>query len=174
VSAAPLSEWFEHVDLDGAPDTGRFVAVELWRFLEQSRPTKLDRARSAVSVVSQSWGREVEFRLAHADGSKADLLLVVQGVEATLYWISMHEHITPEDGTPDRPWTTVAVDAVAAVLRGEYEVEEVRRRGRLVKSRLIDRPTGRVLGVTGGLFAWMRPGRSVVGPGERLDFGCQG
>lgn len=170
---ADLSAWFGSVNLAGAPRRAELVAAELGRMLDQVRP-KLDRHRSVVRVLKHGGRAEAGFNMAHLDGSHADLLLVVDDVEATLYWVAMHDHVTPEDGSDERPWTSVAVDAVAAVLRGEYEVEEVRRRGRLVKSRLIDRADGRVLGVTGGLFAWLLPGRSVTGPRQRLDFGCRG
>ncbi len=35
-----------------------------------------------------------------------------------------HEHVYREDGDDERPSTGVVVDAVAALLRGEYEVRE--------------------------------------------------
>ena len=168
-----LVRWFGHVDLTEAPSHAESVAIELVRMLDAVQPARLDRRRSVVRVNGQGQTAEAEFLLAHVDGEYADLLLEVDTLEATIHWLTMHEHVMPQDGSEDRPWTVVVIDAVAAILRGEYEVEEVRKRGRLVKSRLIDRSDGRVLSVTGGLFAWLLPGRSEVGPRGRLDFGCR-
>lgn len=149
------------------------IANELVRMLDAVQPTRLDRSRSAVRVEGAGESAEAGFLLAHVDGERADIVLEVDTVEATIYWLTMHEHVMPQDGSEDRPWTVVVVDAVAAILRGEYEIEEVRKRGRLVKTRLIDRSDGRVLSVTGGLFAWLLPGRAAVSPRESLDFGCR-
>ncbi len=64
--------------------------------------------------------------------------MVVGRDEAIVSWLKTHEHIYAADATPGRPWTTIVVDATAAVLRGEYEVESIYRRNRPLRSRIID------------------------------------
>ncbi len=52
--------------------------------------------------------------------------------------MNAYEHVAEDDAVNGRPWSTVVVELVAAVLSGEYEVES-RYRGRwFVRTRILD------------------------------------
>jgi stage V sporulation protein SpoVS len=87
-----------------------------------------------------------------------------------------HEHVYADDGDTERPWTTVVVDAVAALLRGEYEVHDHYRGARLVKTRVHDTLLGRRHISTSGSLLGLLPFFSKVDRvGRRaVDFRCRG
>jgi hypothetical protein len=77
---------------------------------------------------------------------------------AVVSWLGVHEHIERADGDASRPWTSVVIDVVAAVLRGEYEVEQIKRGGMWFKTRIVDvgNPQGeRVISVSGPLWGFL-------------------
>lgn len=76
----------------------------------------------------------------------------------------------------DRPWTTVAIDAVAGILRGDYEIEETYKGRRLIRTRVIDAgdPDGpRPITETGSLFGWIPTPRSKRIERRRVGFGIK-
>jgi hypothetical protein len=166
IVTASLERWFHEVDLGSHP-TPEAVAVlsELGAMLDTLRPTALDRSRSTIRSSGHGWtlDRSVVAYLAHASSDDGDLEVAVGPEEAIISWSSAHEHLYPEYGTADRPWTTAVIDAVASILRGEYVVEEHRRGERVVKVRVVDIGGGRerVLSTTGSLLSWA-PGRRAT------------
>ncbi len=97
--------------------------------------------------------------------------------EAVVSWLSAEEFVTPADGGEQRPWTTVVVDVLAAVMRGEYAVEEHYRGKHWVKTRIVDvadPEQHRHLGTSGSLlWSWLPwPGAKRVEQ-KRLDFGLR-
>lgn len=98
--------------------------------LEAYQPPPLDRSGSSIRDRSHGWTKAA--------------------------WLTAHEHITEwEAGSRGRPSTTQAVDAVAGVLRGDYEIEDTYSGKRLIKTRVVDvgDPEGpRAFRETGSLF----------------------
>ena len=149
--------------------------------LEVYQPPLLDRRKSSIRYEGHSWTKAdtIEIRLVHSSEPDAAIEVGLSPNEAIVSWLTAHEHIDEravEGGGADRAWTTVAVDAVAGILRGDYEVEDTYRGGKLVKTRIIDvgGPDGpRAITETGSLFGW------VPGPGikrierRRIGFGVE-
>jgi hypothetical protein len=166
--------WFGDVSLDGAHPAAGDAVAELVRMLDVLRPARLDRSRSHARVTSGRGGSSVDVLLAHEAGSDSDVWIVVGEDEATVSWLATHEHVQAGDGDAGRPWTTVLVDAVAAVVRGEYEVQRWYKGRRLVRSTITDRVRGVQLVSTGSVAGLLIPRRAVAGEVRRLDFGCAG
>jgi hypothetical protein len=170
------SGWFGRVSLDAAPDSARRVFDELSRMLDVVQPEALDRARSHAVDSGHDWNAyDVEFRLAHGDDERSDITVAVGKEEALVSWLMAHEHIYPDDGGEGRPWTTVVVDAVAALLRGEYEVRDHDRGDRLVKTSVHDRPLGgRHVSTSGSLLGLLPLLRRIDRVERRtIDFRCR-
>lgn len=74
------------------------------------------------------------------------------------------------------PWTTVIVDAVAALLRGEYEVRDHYRGDRLVRTSIHDTLLGdRHVSTSGSLLGLLPILRRVDRVERRtVDFRCHG
>ncbi len=133
------SRWFAVAETQGASVAVDEVLRELLTMLDKVRPAALDRDRSHVVVDGHDWFEyEAEVLLAHRDNYQADVTLAVGAKDALLSWLGVHDHIYPEDGSAERPWTAVVADTVAAVLRGEYVVEDHYRGDRLVKTVVRD------------------------------------
>lgn len=164
---ASLDAWFGEVELGHKPSPAAVAVLEeLAAMLDGLRPTLLDRNRSSVRAAGHGWTLEhsVVAHLAHATDADGDLDVIVGDKEAIVSWASAHEHVYPEEGDEQRPWTTVVVDALAAILRGEYVIEEHWRGARLVKVHIIDTADGdeRLLSTTGSVLSWLpsrRPNR---------------
>jgi len=62
-------------------------------------------------------------RLVHANDPHATIEVTVDERQAFIEWLSAHEHLDVGDDSTERSWTTQLVDAVAALLPGEYEVQ---------------------------------------------------
>jgi hypothetical protein len=91
----------------------------------------------------------------------------------------VHDHIDADDpweAAGERAWPARVADAVAAVMCGEFEVQDTWRGRWLARSRIVDvaDPAGvRVLSTTGslaGCLPW--PGRKRV-ERRRLSFGVR-
>jgi hypothetical protein len=170
------AQWFGEVSLDNAPEPAREVFRCLVEMLDVVQPQALDRARSRAVDSGHGW-REyaVEFRLAHVDDPEADITVALGDREALLSWLMAHEHVYPDDGTPERAWTTVVVDAVAALLRGEYEVHEHYRGSRLIKTSVHDSVMGgRHVSTSGsllGLLPFLRKADRIER--RKVDFRCR-
>lgn len=162
-----LEQWFSEVDLGQDPTpAATAVMAQLAKALNHLRPASLDRHRSTICASGHGWlmDNSVVAHLAHASEPDSDVDIVVGDREAIISWSTAHEHVYPEDGDRQRPWTTVVIDAVAAILRGEYLIEEHWRGERLIKVRLIDKAGSdeRHLSTTGSLLGWLpsrRPDR---------------
>lgn len=117
----------------------------------------------------------MEVEIVHQVDGDATISASVDHRGGIIFWLSAHEHIFPEDATSDRSWTTVAVDAIAEVLCGEYLIEDHYRGKRLTKVRIIDAadPAGeRVMETIGtplALIPWPGPRRVER---RRIDFGA--
>ena len=69
-------------------------------------------------------------------------------------------------------WTMVVADVVAAVLRGEYEIEETVRLGRWYRTRIIDvteRGNPESLRASAPLWFWLRRPFPATVTRKRLD-----
>jgi hypothetical protein len=169
-----LERWFSTIDIEDAAvaSTVEEALRQLVRMLDALAPDRLDRQRSTIRSHGHRRGG-VDVDLVHDTDPESNLIVELSPNAAIVYWLGTHEHVEPEHGDNDRPWTMVVADVVAAALRGEYEVECHFRGDHLVKTRLIDvRVPGapRDLGTTGSLFGWLRPGPSRV-ERQRLDYG---
>ena len=167
--------WFGLVEVGALSRTQSAVLDELVEMLEDYRPQDLDRAASDVRASGHGWAvaSAVAVRLVHRHDPDATVELAIGDDEVVVAWLAAHEHFFPHDDRPDRSWTSQAVDAVAGVLRGDYEVEEVYRGHRLVKTRVVDlRAAGgpRVLGGTGTLLGWLRRRAPERTRRRRVDF----
>ena len=174
--AEALGRWFGKVELSAAPQTHASVMAflaELARMLEALEPTRVDHASSSVH---QQQNGSVRVVVAHDSDEDGGLAIEAGDHSATIWWLSAHEHVDSRDSYGERPWTSVAVDVVAAALRGEYEAEEHFRGARWMKTRIIDvaDPDGpRVVSSLGVLWSWLPlPGSKRV-QRRRLDFGVQ-
>ena len=107
--------------------------------------------------------------------SRRDHLRTLGDGDGIIFWLSDHEHMFPADAPSDRPWTTLAVGAIAELLCGKYVVEDHSRGKRPVKIRIIDvrDPAGeRVMETIGtplALLPWPGPKRVER---RRIDFGA--
>lgn len=160
----------------GHPRRCTRVLNGLVELLTVVQPLTLDRGRShAVATGHGRHNHGVEFLLAHRDGEAADVIVAVGSDAALISRLLAHEHVYAADGNEDRPWTTVVVDAVAAVLRSEYEVRDHYRGRRLVKTSVHDTVRhGQCLSTSGSLFGLLPFLRRVDHVERRtLDFDCR-
>jgi len=172
-----MAGWFRVVELGETPAAGREVLTGLVEMLDAVQPQALDRERSHVVSEGHGWAAyDVEFLLAHRDDEDADITVAVGRDEALLSWLMAHEHVYADDGDRERPWTTVVVDAVAALLRGEYEVRDHYRGTRLVKTSVHDTLLGQRHISTSGSLLGLLPFFGRVDRVERrtVDFRCRG
>lgn len=168
--------WFATTSFDGASAPVTAAIRELLTMLDAVQPTALDLQRSHIVNLGHDWAEyEVEVLFAHRD-DEADVTLALGPAGALVAWLTTHEHVYPQDGSGERSWTTVVVDAVAALLRGEYVVEEHYRGDALVKTTVRDLvDDGREVTTTGSLFALLPILRCVDRVERRtIDFGCLG
>ena len=140
---------------------------ELKEMLEQVRPAALDVERSGVFTRGDD---VTELRIAHAREPRWSIWAELGETSLALGFGDVHEHIGKEwSGDGERSWTTVAVDLIADILRGQVEVVTTYR-GDAVASVTHRRVGGgKDLGTTGFLAAlkvW-RPKRTEV---ERVRF----
>jgi hypothetical protein len=166
--------WFGSVELAGAPPPAVEVVAELVRMLDVVAPAFLDGERSQVTTESGGWDLPVEVLLAHAADEAADVTVAVGADQALVAWLTTHEHVYAADGGGARPWTAVVADCVAAILRGEYEVQDGYWGWRLVRSSVVDVASGRVVSETGGLLGLLLPRRMTTVRRRRVDYGCRG
>ncbi len=175
-----LHRWFAVIELaDGdVPPSVLSCLGQLVELLDILHPSRMDRRRSSILQTGHGWtvAGGVDVHLAHDGDEDADLHVVVGRDEAIVAWLSAHEHVLSEEGDEQRPWTTVVIDVVAAVLRGQYQVESHYRGKRLTTTRIVDvadeRP--REIGTTGSLFGWLPwPGEKRVEV-QRVDYGLRG
>lgn len=175
--AYEASRWFSSIDSD-LPDSARLVLSEIVRMLERAQPTRLDRSRSSVRSAGHGWNlgsRTVVITLGNAANAEWDIEVVVADDEAIVAWLGAHEHVERRDGSAERPWTTVVVDALAGVLAGDYEVESHYRGAHLVKTRIVDvsGDQRRVLSTTGVMTALIPfLGKKRI-EATKVDFGTQ-
>ena len=173
-----VDEWFGSVQTDQAPAAGLRVVAELVSMLDRAQPTLLDRQRSAIDAAGHHWPEyDLRIRLLHQEDADAEVTIAVSDQGAVVSWVSTHEHVDPEDGTDERPWTTVVVDLVAAVLRGEYVVETRYKRDRPVQARIldmIDPEAPRLVSTTGTLLSsWLPWPRVTRTEQRRLSYGTR-
>jgi hypothetical protein len=169
-----LQDWFGTVSLDGAPPASKGLVDELARMLDQVQPDLLDTQRSHAIDSGHGWQLPVEVVLRHQTDPGSNVSIGIGEDEAIVAWLSTYEHLFdgPEHG--DTPWTSVVVDVVAAVLRGEYAVEETRKGGSVVRTKVIDLVAGRVVSTTAVLFWQLNPRRSNRRGPLRLSYACRG
>ncbi|CAN5766683.1 hypothetical protein BH23ACT12_BH23ACT12_04870 [soil metagenome] len=149
------SSWFATVEADDPPESAVETIRELVHMLNRVRPTKLDRLKSSIRST-HGWHdiQGLEVRLEHTTDEESFVSIAIDGEQAIISWLSSHEHVFPQDSDGRRSWTSIVVDAVAAILRGEYEVEEVYRGQRLTKVRVRDKVrSGRIVSGTATIDA---------------------
>jgi hypothetical protein len=168
--------WFGEVVQPDLPPSGQAVLDGLVEMLDVVQPQALNRERSHVVTDGHGWAEyDVEILLAHADDTDADITVAVGHDGAVIGWLMAHEHVYADDGNADRPWTTVVVDAVAALLRGEYEVQEHYRGEHLVKTSVHDTLLGGEHVSTSGSLLGLLPFRKIDRIERRtVDFRCLG
>jgi hypothetical protein len=164
-----VTAWLDSAIERASGSVGDFLS-ELKRMIEHVRPAALDEARSSASAD----GRVAEVELVHAERPDWSVWAEAREDEIVVGVAELHEHFGAEwsaDG--ERPFTTVAVDFIAELLRGEVEITTTYRGGTpaAVSHRLVDRPEP--LGHTGTIAALMfwRPKRTTV---ERVSFDARG
>ena len=174
-----LTDWFGTVELEDPTQNQSAFLDELLMMLETYQPPLLDRSRSSIRDRGHAWTKAntIEVRLVHSSEPEAAVEIGLSDDEAIIAWLTAHEHITEwETGCQDRTWTTQAVDAVAGILRGDYEIEDTYRGKRLIKTRVVDvgDPVGpRVITETGSLFGWIpTPGSKRI-ERRRIGFGVK-
>lgn len=143
---------------------------ELKEMLEHVRPAALDEAASSAEVR----GEVVEVRLVHAREPDWSIWAEAEERSIVVGVAELHEHFGPEwSGDGERAWTTVAVDFVAELLRGEIEIHTTYR-GK-TPAAVRHRRVGEAdeLGYTGTIAAlvFWRPKRTEV---EVVDFDAEG
>jgi hypothetical protein len=169
------STWFGEVAY-GMPSSSQEVLDGLVWMLDVVQPQALDQERSHVVSSGHGWAAyEVEFRLAHLEHADWDITVAVGRDEALVSWLMAHEHVHADDGDSERPWTTVVVDAVAALLRGEYEVHDHYRGTRLIKTSVHDTLLGQRHVSTSGSLLGLLPFFGKADRVERrtVDFRCR-
>jgi hypothetical protein len=174
-----IADWFGTVELERATPTQESFLDELLTMLEAYQPSLLDLSRSSIRDRGHAWTKSntIEVRLVHSLEPEAAIEIGLSDDEAIIAWLTAHEHITEREvGSQGRSWTTQAVDAVAGILRGDYEIEDTYRGKRLIKTRVIDAgdPKGRrAMTETGSLFGWVpSPGSKRV-ERRRIGFGVK-
>jgi hypothetical protein len=177
VSDVALEDWFGAVQLNRPSQEQLAFLDQLERMLEAYRPPLLDRSKSSINTQGHGSIKPntIEVRLVHSSEPDAAIEIDLSPDEAIVAWLTAHEHIDEREGG-DRPWPIVAVDAVAGILRGDYEVEDTYKGARLIKTRVIDvgDPDGpRMTTETGSLFGWVpTPGVKRV-ERRRIGFGVE-
>lgn len=172
-----LTDWFGTVELEGPTPNQSAFLDELLMMLETYQPPLLDRSRSSIRDRGHVWTKAntIEVRFVHSSEPEAAIEIGLSDDEAIIVWLTAHEHITEwEAGSQDRPWTTQAVDAVAGILRGDYEIEDTYRGKRLIKTRVVDvgDPEGpRAITETGSLLGWVPSRGSKRIERRRIGFG---
>lgn len=150
---------------------------ELARMLDHLQPALLDRSRSRLVAAKAEGSTEEDAAVVvfeHATDPDAAVEVVIAPSGAIIAWLGVHEHVDPDDAWEDRPWTVAVVDAVAGILRGEYQVEDMTRLGHWVRSRVIDvaDPNGpRTLTTSAPLWGWALHFFPAVVARRRVDYG---
>ncbi|MBN9609850.1 MAG: hypothetical protein J0I11_11110 [Actinobacteria bacterium] len=173
--AGEVRRWFGSVALPSPmPTEAEAILDELVALLDLLDPQLMDRDHSSISARDRARGdRIVTLQIKHVSDPSATVCVDVSGAGAVVGWLGTHEHVDATDGDASRPWTSVVVDVVAAVLRGEYEVERVHRGRRLIRTRVRDAVRdGSVVSETVSLPGWLPLGRSSTQV-QRIDFGVR-
>ncbi len=136
----PLADWFAVIELEHPGPAQQAFLDQLATMLDDYQPTELDREASRIQadVRGPSRGRGVTIRLVHARDAEATVEVTLDEQQAIIQWLSAHEHVDVGDDSTDRSWTTQVVDAIAALLRGDYEVQDTYLGRLLVKTRVVD------------------------------------
>lgn len=174
-----VNRWFSSVVTAGAPAAALSVVDELVRMLDQAQPTLLDPERSVIGPAGTTWPEyDWLIRITHKSYADAAISIAVDKDHAVVSWSNAHEHVYSEDGTAERPWMTVVVDAVAAVLRGEYVVETRYKGDRPVRATILDMAdpdAPRMVSEVGTLLSsWFPWPRVTQIERSRLSYGARG
>lgn len=170
-----LADWLRVIDGPGAG--GQWAVLdELATMLDHLRPDGLDRSRSRLAWSPPKGAPSPStavVTLEHRTHDDWSVEIRIEPTSAVIYWLSAHEYIGEHDGSDDRPWTSVVVDATAAILRGDYEVEHTTRLGQWYRTRIIDvhaPAMPELLDSSGPLWFWMlRPFPATI-KRSRVDF----
>jgi hypothetical protein len=170
----PLSDWV--TGADGAPAPAqRQLLDELGEMLDDLRPIALDRARSRIRWIPAEYdeGTAAEVTLEHQRRPGWTVRIHAEPRRAVVSWLSARDGFDETDGSDAYPWTSLVVDTVAAILRGEYEVEDTTRLGRWYRTSIIDvsDPANpeRLRSTAPLLFMFRRPFPATV-TRQQLDF----
>lgn len=146
---------------------------ELRHMIDHVAPSKLDLDRSTVEFDDGG----IDVYLAHRDADEWFIDVSMDETNAIVFTATAHEHFFPDDAPstePGRPWSSVIVDFVAEILRGEIEVHTTWRGSKpIAVQHFLVEPNGErgSLGTTGYLrlarFMIWREKRATV---ERISF----
>ena len=170
----PLSDWVTGADGDPAPAQQQLLD-DLGEMLDDLRPVALDRSRSRLRWTAAEYGEGSAAHVTLEHQRRPDWTVSIQAEpsNAVVSWLSAHDDFDETDGSDAYPWTSLVVDNVAAILRGEYEVEETTRLGRWYRTSIIDvsdpRNPERLRSTAPLLFVFRRPFPATI-TRQRLDF----
>jgi hypothetical protein len=171
----PLSDWLQIAEGSVTP-TQQTLLEELGAMLDDLEPVALDRSRSRLTWAPAEYDKDqlaAEVVLVHVQRPDWSVHIQVEPSSAVIHWLSAHERMDETDGWDDVHWTMVVVDVVAAVLRGEYEVEETVRLGRWYRTRIIDvteRDNPETFRASAPLWFWLRRPFPATVIRRRLNF----
>ena len=158
-------------DLAAAP---RAFYDELREMLEIVRPTDLDTEH--VTLAGDHDGG-LELTLPHVRHADWSIVADIGPAGGIVFAGPAHEHFDAEEEDDDRTWSSQAVDFIAELLRGEFEIESVFRGPTLIRIRhyVRDEDGRHSIGMTGllrpaALMFW-RPTRTEI---TRIDFAAHG
>jgi hypothetical protein len=170
----PLSDWV--TGADGVPAPAQQQLLDgLGEMLDDLRPVALDRARSRMRWTAAEYGEGTSVSVTLEHRLRPDWTVSIQAgpSNAAVSWLSVHDEFDETDESDAYPWTSLVVENVAAILRGEYEVEQTTRLGRWYRTSIIDvsdpMNPERLRSTSPLLFAFRRPFPATIAR-QRLDF----
>jgi hypothetical protein len=136
----PLADWFAVIEVEHPGPAQQAFLDELATMLDDYQPAELDceASRIQADVRGPRCDRGTTVWLVHARDAQATVEVALDERQATIEWLSAHEHVDVGDDSSERSWTAQVVDAIAALLRGDYEVQDTYLGRLLVKTRVVD------------------------------------
>lgn len=147
---------------DDLSSAARSFLAELSEMLRHYQPQHLAAERSSVEAKSG----ELTVHLAHAADARFDIVVYSDPGNLSVWVGDAHHDFTPDDR---RPWTAVAVDFIAEVLRGDVRVEAAFRADEIVSTRLWvhDEDTDQLVSL--GYVGFLSPARFKLWQRRRVE-----
>ena len=135
---------------------------ELERLLDAARPTKID--------PTKSYAIDGSFFIAHAEDCWGDIDIEVGENHADLVHDLRSQHIGSADF--GNRWTQQLAAEVERVIRGHYQIDWVRWRGRIIHTTVTDLH-GNTIRDAGSRWELLPiPSRHLIRGQFQLDYGC--